>query len=41
MPKEIYGIAGEEIAFDGSACTDNVRIKDLFGIWAMEIPYSE
>ncbi|MDO4945468.1 MAG: polymorphic toxin-type HINT domain-containing protein [Ruminococcus sp.] len=27
MPEEIYGIAGEEIALDGSACTDNVRIK--------------
>ena len=33
MPKEIYGIAGEEIAFDGSACTDNVRIKRF--VWDM------
>ena len=33
IPKEIYGIAGEEIAFDGSACTDNVRIKRF--VWDM------
>lgn len=27
IPEEIYGIAGVEITLDGSACTDNVRIK--------------
>ena len=27
IPDEMYGIAGEELVLDGSACTDNVKIK--------------
>ena len=27
IPDELYGIAGEELVLDGSACTDNVKIK--------------
>ena len=27
VPDEMYGIAGEELVLDGSACTDNVKIK--------------
>lgn len=33
IPDELYGIAGEELLIDGSACTDNVRIKRF--IWDM------
>ena len=33
IPDELYGIAGEEILVDGSACCDNVRIKRF--IWDM------
>lgn len=33
IPDELYGIAGEEILIDGSACSDNVRIKRF--IWDM------
>ena len=27
IPDSLYGVAGEELVLDGSACTDNVRIK--------------